>query len=51
MAFRVRRAPFTDAVHVYPTFGRSHIIDGEPCWCQPAPLPDCADVLVHNVGH
>lgn len=21
--------------HVYPTYGKKHVTDGPPCWCEP----------------
>ncbi len=40
-----------EVVHVYPLFGREHVVSGWPlaqCWCHPQLEPDCP-VLVHNV--
>jgi hypothetical protein len=36
--------------HVYPLFGRAHVLDLEEgeCWCQPTPDPECPSVLIHN---
>jgi hypothetical protein len=38
-----------DAVHVFPLFGREHVLDGLGCWCHPEPLPEQPSVIVHNV--
>jgi hypothetical protein len=41
-----------ERIHVYPTFGREHIISNtEPCWCEPEPLPDEPCIIVHNAEH
>jgi hypothetical protein len=39
----------TDAyTHVYPTFGRVHVLIGFTCWCRPAMDPECATLVIHN---
>lgn len=42
-----------DAVHVYPLFGREHLIDKEvECWCHPElDEEDGIVVIVHRVFH
>lgn len=36
-----------DVVHVYPLFGRKHVITGINCWCSPSMTRD--GVMIHNV--
>jgi hypothetical protein len=37
-----------EAIHVYPLFGREHVISRD-CWC--CPQEEHEGVLVHNVEH
>jgi len=39
----------TEWIHVYPLFGREHVLDGFTCWCNPDVDEECPDVIVHNV--
>lgn len=39
-----------DAVHVYPLFGREHILT-DSCWCHPQPDPQEPTLLIHNQEH
>jgi len=36
-------------VHVYPQFGRAHVLVGKTCWCQPVPDEEVPTVLIHNI--
>ena len=36
-------------IHVYPTFGPEHVLEGKDCWCHPQ-MDEDFDVLVHNVA-
>lgn len=40
-----------DLIHVYPTFGREHVLDGLTCWCRPERDAECPDVVVHVQEH
>lgn len=46
-AFMSRSSGF---IHVYPTFGREHVIAVE-CWCCPKPLTDQPSVYVHEADN
>lgn len=37
-----------EIVHVYPLFGREHVMSIE-CWCHPEIDEECDNVVVHNV--
>lgn len=37
-------------IHVYPLFGREHVLS-MGCWCHPEPLFDLPIVIEHNVEH
>jgi hypothetical protein len=37
----------TDETHVYPLFGREHILAAD-YWCQPQPDPEYPSLLIHN---
>ena len=34
--------------HIYPTFGKPHVIAGTSCWCNPQPDPINPAVLFHQ---
>jgi len=38
-------------IHVYPLFGREHVLKGMRCWCQPEPDEHEPLVIIHNVAH
>lgn len=38
----------TEFIHVYPLFGREHILVGLTCWCCPEPDPLTPTVIVHH---
>jgi hypothetical protein len=40
-----------EIVHVYPLFGKEHILDGFKCWCFPEIDKECPGVVIHNVEH
>lgn len=40
-----------DYTHVYPLFGRAHVLDGLCCWCRPEIDPECAQVVIHNADN
>lgn len=35
-------------IHVYPTYGRSHVLEGLSCWCHPERDKDEATVIIHH---
>jgi hypothetical protein len=36
-------------LHVYPLFGREHVIKGLECWCHPVLDDEVPNVVVHNL--
>lgn len=40
--------PVEDLVHVYPLFGREHVLNGFACWCNPERDLDNPYVVIHN---
>jgi len=37
-----------DLIHVYPTFGREHVLLGLTCWCHPEPDTTTPSVVIHH---
>ncbi len=40
-----------DIIHVYPLFGREHVILGLNCWCHPERDEAEPRLVIHNVEH
>ena len=38
----------SEFLHVYPLFGREHVLEGTDCWCEPEPDEENPLILVHN---
>ncbi len=38
-----------EIVHIYPLFGKEHILDGLMCWCNPEMDEECPGLILHNV--
>lgn len=44
----------TAPIHVYPTNGPEHVIEGTDCWREPEVIPatpESAAVIIHNEVH
>ncbi len=46
-------APAKEPIHIYPTFGKEHIVDGGPCWCLPEKIqdetPEHSSIWLHHL--
>lgn len=40
-----------DNIHVYPFFGREHVLEGVSCWCRPTRDDEEPTVVIHNPDH
>lgn len=40
-----------ELVHVFPLFGREHVLDGRACWCHPDRDSTCPELVLHNVAN
>jgi len=40
-------------IHVYPLFGREHVLEGMSCWCEPEVDEEVDEyaVVIHNPDH
>jgi hypothetical protein len=39
----------TGLIHVFPVFGKTHVLDGIGCWCHPELDVEQPKVVIHNV--
>ena len=45
----VEQCDVQECVHVYPLFGREHVLEGDDCWCHPEHDPEFENLIIHNV--
>lgn len=36
-------------IHVYPLFGKEHVLNGIECWCHPEQDAEYPCIVIHNV--